>query len=115
MTTYAGFGYGGENLPGNGSNSVVSCRHNTTACSRAGQRRLTVARHHALAADLLIAQEATGRCRLVPVLARPEYAGTGYLPQPLGQQHGAPVQARVTQINCLEFLFRSAQPIHLPL
>ena len=38
-------------------------------------------------------------------------ARAGLLAQPLGQQHGAPVQTRVTQINRLEFLFRPAHPL----
>ena len=65
----------------------------------------------AIAADLLVAQKPVGRCRLGPVLARSQNARTGLLPQPLGQQqHGAPVQARVAQINRLEFLLRPAHP-----
>ena len=72
---------------------------------------LGMSRHHLFAVDLLVAQEAVGRRRLGPVLARPRNARAGLLPQPLGQQHGAPVQAWVTQINRLEFLFRPAHPL----
>ena len=72
----------------------------------AGQRRLAMGCHHVFMSSLLVAQEAVSRRRLGPVLARSRNARAGLLPQPLGQQHGAPVQTRVAQINRLEFLFR---------
>ena len=86
---------------------VLKAQHHPVLC-HACLAGLPVGREHLVPADLFVAQEAVS-CRCFgPALARPRNAGRGLLRQPLGQQHGTPVQPLIAQLNALEFFLAPA-------
>ena len=69
---------------------------------------LPVGREHLVPADLFDGLEAVGRRRFCPAMTSARDAGRGLLLEPLCQQHCAPVQALVAQLDGLEFFLAPA-------